>query len=66
MNLTTVVVLMTGYFVVTLLSAYWGVRTHRRSLRKAIVKIRKQRNRDLDFHRDSLLAHMRLEEARKH
>ena len=52
MNLSTVVLLVTVYFVLSLLSLYYAVRV-----------IRRQRNADLRWHRDALLAHMRLEQA---
>lgn len=65
MNLSIVIALITLYFALSLLSLYWAVCTISYSLRKAITKIRKQHNEDLRWHRDSLLAHMRLEEARR-
>jgi hypothetical protein len=52
MSISTVVLLVTVYFVLSLLSLYWAMRV-----------IRRQRNEDLRWHRDSLLAHMRLEQA---
>lgn len=63
---TLFVVLINLYFAVALLSLYWAVRRIRRYLKKSVKRIRKQRNQDLRFHRDSLLAHMRLEQASKH
>jgi hypothetical protein len=66
MNPSTISILITLYFAVALLSLYSAVRSIRRYLRKSVKRIRKQRNRDLSFHRDSLLAHMRLEQASKH
>ena len=65
MNPTIMVILITVYFAVSLLSLYGAVRTVRRYLRKAVKRIRKQRNDDLRWHRDSLLAHMRLQETLK-
>ena len=65
MSATTIVILITVYFAVSLLGLYCAVRTVRRYLRKTVKLIRKQRNADLRWHRDSLLAHMRLGEARK-
>jgi protein-S-isoprenylcysteine O-methyltransferase Ste14 len=66
MNPSTISILITLYFAVALLTLYWAVRSIRRYLRKSVKRIRKQRNQDLRFHRDSLLAHMRLEQASKH
>jgi hypothetical protein len=63
MNISTVVFLITLYFALSLLSLYWAVSTIRRHLRKTVKRIRRQRNQDLRWHRDSLLAHMRLEQA---
>ena len=63
MSISTVIFLISLYFVFSLLSLYWAVRSIRRHLRKAIKRIRHQRNQDLRWHRDSLLAHMRLEQT---
>ena len=63
MNLSTVVLLVTVYFALWLLSLHWALHTLRRHLRKAVKRIRRQRNQDLRWHRDSLLAHLRLEQA---
>lgn len=63
MSLAIVVVLLTVYFVLSLLSLYWAVHTLRGYLRKAVHRIRKQRNEDLRWRRDTLLAQMRLERA---
>jgi hypothetical protein len=65
MNISTVVLLITLYFALSLLSLYWAVCAIRGHLRKAVKRIRRQRNEDLRWHRDSLLSHMQLEEARR-
>ena len=52
MSINTVVLLVTVYFALSLLSLFWAVRV-----------IRRQRNEDLRWHRDSLLAHMRLDQT---
>jgi hypothetical protein len=61
MNLAVLVVLITVNFAVAVLSVYVVLRSTRRYLKKAAKRIRRQRNEDLRWHRDSLLAHMRLE-----
>jgi hypothetical protein len=67
MNLAVLVLLIiTVNLALALLSVYLVLRSTRRYLKKTIKRIRRQRNEDLRWHRDSLLAHMRLEEARKH
>jgi hypothetical protein len=63
MSISTVVFLATLYFALSLLSLYGVVSSIRRHLRKAVKRIRHQRNQDLRWHRDSLLAHMRLEQT---
>jgi hypothetical protein len=64
MNLGALVVLITIVnLAVALLSIYLVLRSTRRYLKKAIKRIRRQRNEDLRWHRDSLLAHMRLEQT---
>jgi hypothetical protein len=63
MSITTVVLLVTAYFALSLLSLYWAVHSIHRHLRKTVKRIRRQRNDDLRWHRDSLLAHLRLEQA---
>jgi hypothetical protein len=52
MNLITLAALVTVYFFLILLALWWAVR-----------HIREQRNEDLRWHRDSLLAHLRAEQA---
>lgn len=65
MNLAALVVLITIVnLAVALLSIYLVLRSTRRYLKKMVKCIRRQRNEDLRWHRDSLLAHMRLEENR--
>jgi hypothetical protein len=63
MSVSTVIFLISLYFALSLLSLYWAVHSFRRYLRKAVKRIRHQRNQDLRWHRDSLLAHMRLEQT---
>jgi hypothetical protein len=65
MNPSVLVVLITVELAIALLSVYLVLRTTRRYLKKTIKRIRRQRNEDLRWHRDTLLAQMRLEEARK-
>jgi hypothetical protein len=65
MNLETLTVLMTFYFLLLLLALWWATDTIRHHLDRTVNLIREQRNEDLRWHRDSLLSHMRLEEARK-
>jgi hypothetical protein len=60
MNLAVLVVLIMVNFAVVVLSVYVVLRSTRRYLTKAAKRIRRQRNEDLRWHRDSLLAHMRL------
>jgi nitrogen fixation-related uncharacterized protein len=52
MNLIHIAILMTVYFLLILLTLWWAVRV-----------IRQQRNADLRWHRESLLAHLRAEPA---
>ena len=66
MNPSILVVLITVNFAIALFSIYLVLRSTRRYLKKSIKRIRRQRNEDLRWHRDTLLAQMRLEEARKH
>ena len=63
MSVSTVVFLVSLYFALSLLSLYWAERSLRRHLRKAVKRIRHQRNQDLRWHRDSLLAHLRSEQT---
>ena len=66
MNVSTLAVLITVNLALALLSVYLVLRTTRRYLKKTLKRARRQRNNDLRWHRDALLAQMRLEEARKH
>ena len=66
MNPSILVVLITVNFAIALFSVYLTLLSTRRYLKKSIKRIRRQRNEDLRWHRDTLLAQMRLEEARKH
>jgi hypothetical protein len=66
MNVSTLAVLITVNLALALLSVYLVLRTTRRYLKKTRKRARRQRNNDLRWHRDALLAQMRLEEARKH
>ena len=64
MNLAALIVLITIVnLAVALLSIYLVLCSTRRYLKKMVKRIRRQRNQDLRWHRESLLAHMRLEEA---
>ena len=54
MKLITLAVLVTAYFLFVLLALWWSVRI-----------IRRQRNEDLRWHRDSLLAYIRAELAKQ-
>jgi Uri superfamily endonuclease len=65
-NLGVLVVLITVNFAIALLGVYLVLRSTRRYLKKTLKRIRRQRNQDLRWHRDTLLAQMRLEEARRH
>jgi len=65
MNPSILVVLITVNFAIALLSLYLTLLSTRRFLKKSIKRIRRQRNEDLRWHRDTLLAQMRLEETRK-
>ena len=61
MKLITLAVLITVYFVLVLLGLWWSVRNLRRSLKRSVKIIREQRNQDLRWHRESLLAYIRAE-----
>jgi len=63
MNLSTLAVLITVNFVIALLSVYLVLRGTRRELKKVVKRMRHQRNQDLRWYRDSLLANLRLEQA---
>ena len=66
MNPSILVVLITVNFAIALFSIYLVLRSTRRYLKKTVKRIHRQRNEDLRWHRDTLLAQMRLDEARKH
>lgn len=66
MNLSSVIAIITIYFVAAMVGLSWAVRSIHGYLRKAVKRIRRQRNEDLRWHRDSLLAYMRAEAAQKH
>lgn len=66
MSLAVLVVLITVNLAIAMLSVYLALRISRRHLKKTVKRIRRQRNADLRWHRDTLLAQMRLEEARRH
>lgn len=61
MNVTALVLPISVNFAVAVLSAYVVLRSTRRYLKKAAKRIRRQRNEDLRWHHDSLLAHLRFE-----
>lgn len=65
MSLAVLVVLITVNLAIAMLSVYLALRISRRHLKKTVKRIRRQRNADLRWHRDTLLAQMRLEEARR-
>ena len=65
MNPGVLVVLITVELAIALLSVYLVLRSTRRYLKKMTKRIRRQRNEDLRWHRESLLSHMQLEEARR-
>ena len=65
MKLITLAVLVTLYFLLILLALWWSVRNLRRSLKRSVKIIRQQRNQDLRWHRESLLAYIRAELARQ-
>ena len=65
MNLIALAGLITVYCIILLLTLWWVTHSLRHYLDQAVILIREQRNEDLRWHRDSLLAHLRLEEARK-
>ena len=61
MKLITLTALVTVYFFLVLLGLWWTVRNIRHSLKRRVKIIREQRNQDLRWHRDSLLAYLRAE-----
>ena len=58
------IALITVYFVLILLALWWSVRTLKHLLKRSVKIIRNQRNRDLRWHRESLLAYIRAELAK--
>ena len=65
MKLITLAVLTTVYFILVLLALWWSVRNLRHSLKRSVKTIREQRNQDLRWHRESLLAYIRAELAKQ-
>jgi hypothetical protein len=65
MKLITLAILITVYFILVLFALWWTIRNLRRSLKHSVKIIRRQRNQDLRWHRDSLLAYLRAEIARQ-
>ena len=63
MNLITLAALVTVYFLLILLAQWWAVHNIRRSLGQSVEIIREQRDQDLRWHRESLLTHIRAEQA---
>jgi hypothetical protein len=61
MKLITLAILVTVYFVLVLLALWWSARNLRHSLKHSVKIIRRQRNQDLRWHRESLLAYIRAE-----
>ena len=59
------ITLITVYFLLVLLALWWAVRNTRRSLKRSVKIIRQQRNQDLRWHRESLLAYIRAELAKQ-
>ena len=59
------ITLITVYFVLVLLALWWSVRNLRHSLKRSVKIIRNQRNHDLRWHRESLLAYIRAELAKQ-
>jgi hypothetical protein len=60
---TILAFLMTLYCFIILLALWLAVDSTQHRLRRMVDLIRKQRNEDLRWHRDSLLAYMRSEQA---
>lgn len=63
MNTALLASLMTLYCFIILLALWLAVDSIQHRLRRMVGLIREQRNDDLRWHRDSLLAHMRAEQA---
>ena len=61
MKLITLAALVTVYFLLVLLALWWSVRNLRYSLKRSVKVIRRQRNQDLRWHRESLLAYIHAE-----
>jgi hypothetical protein len=61
MKLITLTALVTVYFLLLLLALWWSLRNVRHSLKRSVKVIREQRNQDLRWHRESLLAYIRAE-----
>ena len=65
MKSITLAALVTVYFLLILLALWWAVRNIRRFLKRSVKIIREQRNQDLRWHRESLLAYLRAELVRQ-
>jgi hypothetical protein len=63
MNLIDLAAFMTLYLVIILFALWWATDTIHRLMDRTVSLIREQRNEDLRWHRDSLLAHLRAEQA---
>lgn len=60
-DFATVITLMTIFWVVLLLVLWRAVTRIQFHIDQAVYLIRQQRNEDLRWHRDSLLAHLRAD-----
>jgi hypothetical protein len=65
MSLLDLTVFMTFCLFIVLLPLWWATDTIHRHLDRTVNLIRRQCNEDLRWHRDSLLAYMRLERAKE-
>ena len=65
MKSITLAALVTVYLLLILLALWWAVRNIRRFLKRSVKIIREQRNQDLRWHRESLLAYLRAELVRQ-
>ena len=63
MNTVLLAALMTFYCFIFLLALWLSVGSIQRHQRRMVNRIRRELQEELRFHRDSLLAHMRLEQA---
>lgn len=54
---------MTGYLIIILFALWLATDTIHRHMDRTVNVIHEQRNEDLRWHRDSLLAHLRAERA---